>query len=147
MTLLEVVIVVAIIGILAAVAIPRMGRGSRGANDSALRANLAILRRAIDLYATEHAGTFPTKTDIGEQLTQYTDIWGDFQTATDNTHIYGPYLRTIPPLPVGQRKGKTGISKNAGVDIGWVYDEDTGAIRANTLPTETDDTGKKYSDY
>ena len=146
-SLLEVVIVVAIIAILAAIAIPRMSRGSRGANDSALSANLAVLRRAIDFYATEHAGTFPTENDIADQLTQYTDIWGDFQPTSDSTHIYGPYLRSIPPVPVGLRKGATGISNSAGVTIGWIYGEDTGAIRSNTLPAETDDTGKKYSDY
>jgi prepilin-type N-terminal cleavage/methylation domain-containing protein len=59
-SLLEVVIVVAIIAILAAIGIPRMSRGSRGANDSAVSGNLAVLRNAIDLYAAEHGGDYPT---------------------------------------------------------------------------------------
>ena len=53
-SLIELVIVVVIIGIIAAIAIPRLSRGSQGAADSALSGNLAVLRAAIELYATEH---------------------------------------------------------------------------------------------
>lgn len=75
-SLLEVVIVVAIIAILAAIGIPRMSRGARGATDSALSGDLAVLRNAVDLYCTEHAGTFPTEAAINTQLIQYTNITG-----------------------------------------------------------------------
>ncbi len=61
-SLLELVIVVVIIGIIAAIAIPRMSRGARGADESALKGDLAILRNAIDLYAAEHGGNFPSGT-------------------------------------------------------------------------------------
>ena len=59
-SLLELVIVVVIIGIIAAIAIPRMSRGAAGASDSALSGNLAVIRNAIDMYAAEHSGSFPT---------------------------------------------------------------------------------------
>ena len=100
-SLLEVVIVVAIIAVLATIAIPRMSRGAKGANDSAVSGDLAVLRNAIDLYATEHGGTYPGATTIANQLTQYTDIDGTTSTTKTTTCIYGPYVRTIPPLPVG----------------------------------------------
>ncbi|MFQ6036851.1 MAG: prepilin-type N-terminal cleavage/methylation domain-containing protein [Sedimentisphaerales bacterium] len=145
-SLLELVIVVAIIAILAAIAIPRMSRGSRGAGDSALASDLAVLRNAIDIFAAEHSGTFPTATNIVNQLTQYTDINGNAQTVKDPNHIYGPYIRKIPPLPVGNRKGSTGIAAADAAGVGWIYDDATGSIRANTT-TEADDTGKLYSDY
>src|SRR5688572_30235377 len=72
-SLIELVIVVVIIGIIAAIAIPRLSRGSAGAADSALSGNLAVLRNAVDLYATEHGGTFPKLAQFSNQLTQYTD--------------------------------------------------------------------------
>jgi prepilin-type N-terminal cleavage/methylation domain-containing protein len=143
-SLLELVIVVAIIAVLAAIAIPRMSRGSRGAGDAALTADLSVLRNAIDLFAAEHGGTYPTAV---EQLTQYTDGAGNTQDTKDTTHIYGPYIRKIPPLPVGAKKGCTGISDMDGDGVGWLYDPDAGAIKANCEDSETDDAGKQYNQY
>ena len=146
-SLLEVVIVVAIIAILAAIGIPRMSRGSKGANDSAVSGNLAVLRNAIDLYSAEHGGSFPGAADIADQLTQYTNSSGGTNASKTATHIYGPYVRTIPPLPVGDRKGQTGIAAADANDVGWIYTAGSGTIRANTFADEADDTGKLYSDY
>jgi prepilin-type N-terminal cleavage/methylation domain-containing protein len=152
-SLLELVIVVVIIGIIAAIAIPRMSRGTAGAADSALAGDLAVLRNAIDLFAAEHGGKFPTLANIDDQLTQYTD---DSHTSApvdtkDQTHIYGPYLREVPPLPVGANKGKTTFTGTAPsdttADAGWYYDEDSGDIRANCANSETDESGKKYNEY
>lgn len=145
-SLLELVIVVVIMAIIAAIAIPRMSRGSAGATDSAVAGNLAVLRNSIDLYATEHGGTYPTLAAIVNQLTQYTDNVGDPQAAKDATHIYGPYIRTIPPLPVGAKKGETGIAAADAAGVGWIYTVATGEIKANTT-TEADVTGKLYSAY
>ncbi len=64
-SLVELVIVIVIIGVIAAIAVPRIGRGAKGAADSAVRANLATLRNAIDLYAVEHGGKFPAS-DTGD---------------------------------------------------------------------------------
>ncbi len=147
-SLLEVVIVVAIIAILAAIGIPRMSRGSKGANESALSGDLAVLRNAIDLYAAEHGGAFPPAANIAVQLTQYTDVTGT--TVSPNktaTAIYGPYLRSIPPLPVGAKKGNTEIAALSGAGTGWIYTESSGTIKADTTDTEVDDTGKKYNTY
>jgi general secretion pathway protein G len=145
-SLLEVVIVVAIIAILAAIGIPRMSRGSKGANDAALKGDLAVLRNAVDLFSAEHGGSFPTAANIENQLIQYTDVLGAVSASKTTTHIYGPYMRSIPPLPVGARKGQNGIAAADANDVGWIYTESTGAIRANTT-TEKDDADVLYSDY
>jgi prepilin-type N-terminal cleavage/methylation domain-containing protein len=145
-SLLEVVIVVAIIAILAAIGIPRMSRGSRGANDSAVGGDLAVLRNAIDLYSAEHGGSFPKVASIVNQLTKYTDITGAISETKTATHIYGPYIRSIPPLPVGAKQGGTGIAAADGNNVGWIYVEASGKINANTT-TETDDQSRLYKDY
>jgi len=145
-SLLEVVIVVAIIAILAAIGIPRMSRGSKGANDAALQGDLAVLRNAIDLFSAEHGGSFPTAGAIVDELTQYTDVSGAVSASKTNTHIYGPYLRSVPPLPVGTRKGSTDIAAADAAGIGWIYTAATGDIRANTT-TEVDDANNLYSTY
>jgi general secretion pathway protein G len=146
-SLLELVIVVVIVGIIAAIAIPRMSRGSAGASDSALSGDLAVLRNAIDMYAAEHNGDFPSAADIGDQLLQYTNAAGDSKETTDKTYIYGPYLRKIPPLPVGDHKGCTGIDATSKDTTGWIYDAKTGTIHANCASTEKDASDTKYSDY
>lgn len=145
-SLIELVIVVVIIGIIGAIAIPRLSRGAEGAADSALTGNLAVLRNAIDLYQTEHGGTFPTTGDIVNQLTQYTDDAGATSATKTGAFIYGPYLRAVPPLPVGTKKGSVGIAAADAAGIGWIYDAATGSIRANTT-TEADAKGKLYSAY
>jgi len=146
-SLIELVIVIAIIAIIAAIGIPRLSRGTRGAADSALYGDLAVLRNAIDLFKAEHGDTDPNTTTIANQLTQYSDYSGEAQTTKDTTHFYGPYIRKIPPLPVGARKDSTGIAAIDGAGVGWIYTESTGSIKANTTADEIDDAGKKYNEY
>jgi len=152
-SLIELVIVVVIIGIIAAIAIPRLSRGSAGAADSALSGNLAVLRNAIDLYATEHGGTFPTLAQFTDQLTRYTDASGAAGNK-DAAHIFGPYVRKVPALPVGPANYKgtvtvvDGRNQAPGVVAGaWWYNQDTGEIKANLADSEKDTAGNAYNTY
>ncbi|MEL7483258.1 MAG: prepilin-type N-terminal cleavage/methylation domain-containing protein [Planctomycetota bacterium] len=146
-SLIELVIVVVILGIIGAIAIPRMSRGSEGAAESALKANLQALRGAIDLYAAEHAGSFPTLANFETQLTQYTDATGATSATKTGDFIYGPYLRSIPPLPVGTEQGSTDVTGTAGeADHGWVYDAAAGTIISNT-GTETNGAGTRWDSF
>ncbi len=145
-SLLELVIVIAIMAVLAAIAIPRMSRGSRGADEAALEGDLAVLRNAIEVFAAEHSNTYPLVSNIVKQLTQYTDAFGHAQATRDKTHIYGPYVLKVPPLPIGPRKGCTGIAAADAKDVGWIYDEKTGHIRANTTTQIIEVTGRLFRD-
>jgi prepilin-type N-terminal cleavage/methylation domain-containing protein len=145
-SLLELVIVIGILAVLSAIAVPRMSRGSRGADETAVEGDLAVLRSAIELYAAEHNNTYPSVSNIANQLTQYTNFFGHAQATRDSTHIYGPYVFRIPPLTVGLRKGCTGIAEADAKDVGWIYDEKTGHIRANTT-TEIEVSGRLFRDF
>ncbi len=146
-SLIELVIVIVIIGIIAAIAVPRMSRGAAGATDAALRADLATLRAAIDLYHTEHESLYPTEAAISLQLTGYSDLGGTAVAIKDAGHIYGPYLRAIPGLPVNApEKGSNGIAAAPAVGVGWIYAFADGSIRANTTG-ETEDAGTAYNTY
>jgi prepilin-type N-terminal cleavage/methylation domain-containing protein len=156
-SLIELVIVVVIIGIIAAIAIPRMSRGAAGASDSAVAANLAVLRNAIDLFQTEHGGTYPSGTSavIASQLEGYTNDAGAVGTKGDGVSIFGPYLRAVPALPVGANKGKNtftvasaaGDTFSYAAGTGWWYNPFTGEVRANTAAGEKDARGTLYSAY
>ncbi len=152
-SLVELVIVVVIIGVIAAIAVPRISRGARGAGEAALRADLAALRSAIDLYAAEHSSTFPAVATFVNQLTLYSDDLGATVAVKDATHIYGPYLRVIPGLKVNGDGaatdgiiGDTTVAAAAAAGVGWVYTVASGTIAANT-GAATDDAGTPYNAY
>jgi type II secretory pathway pseudopilin PulG len=58
-SLVELVIVIVLIGVIAAIAIPRLSSGATGSGDAALKQSLKVLRDAIERYAAEHGGDFP----------------------------------------------------------------------------------------
>lgn len=150
-TLIELVVVVVIIAIIAAIAIPKMSRGSAGAADSAVSQDLSTVRAALELYQTEHGGTYPTNTSattFENQLTEYTDNLGNAQTTKDTTHIFGPYLKSFPNLPVGTNKGLNTVTilGPAGTGTyGWYYDGTT--VWANDPSTDVDVKTTPYNTY
>ncbi|MHC4427919.1 MAG: prepilin-type N-terminal cleavage/methylation domain-containing protein [Planctomycetota bacterium] len=149
-SLIELVIVVVIIGIIAAIAIPRLSRGSAGAADAALIGDLAVMRGSIDLYVTEHQGLNPTLANFESQMTEYSDLNGNTNPTKVGVFIYGPYLRAVPPLPVGAQRGMTALKvppADGTAGFGWVYDAGPGTIVANTAAGETDDEGTPYNMY
>ena len=58
-TLVEVMIVVAIIALLAAIAIPNLIRARISANDASAQRTLRTISTASETYATVHAGNYP----------------------------------------------------------------------------------------
>jgi len=153
-SLIELVIVVVIIGIIGAIAIPRMSRGTAGASESALKGDLAVLRNAIDLYAAEHAGKFPVYATITNQLTKLTKADGSIDDGTGKAggFIFGPYVRKVPPLPVGTKTGDLTFADGASVAVGagtqgWYYTETTGEVQANLVAGETAEDGSAFNGF
>ena len=126
-TLVELLIVVIIIGILAAVAIPQFGDSSQDAKIAALDQNLACLRTAVELYQYQHGSTFPgivathrasilagavahgsASEAFVKQLTVYSDTLGNTCDEKNASFPYGPYIKkSIPsnPLPADTATG------------------------------------------
>ena len=59
-TLVEIMIVVAIIALLAAIAIPNLLRAKMSANDAVAKATIRSLSTASEAYATANSGNYPT---------------------------------------------------------------------------------------
>lgn len=159
-SLIELVIVVVIIGVIAAIAVPRISRGSVGSLNLALARDLTVMRKAIDLYEGEHQAlpashVGATAADFERQLRRYTNANGASNAAAtqDASHPFGPYLRRIPPLPVGSRKGSTSVRIGLDGDapgIGrdaWIYYPRTGEIKANLPAEEVDARKVPYNQY
>jgi prepilin-type N-terminal cleavage/methylation domain-containing protein len=164
-SLVELVIVIVILAVISAIALPRISRGAKGADESAVAQNLRVLRSAIELYASEHGGTYPGANGDGtnaaaspeafvNQLTKYTDKEGNTADTRDPTNdiIYGPYLLKVPPLTVGDNAGSNSVNVVSGTTAptvggtdGWVYNCDTGQIIANS--DASSDKGLTYNQW
>jgi len=121
-TLVELLIVVIIIAILAAIVVPQFSSATRDAQEAALDANLAAMRSAIELFRGQHTGgVYPggvagsgpasdtntcaagstastaainTAQAFMDQLLTYTNASGQACTLGDAiTFKYGPYFR------------------------------------------------------
>ena len=146
-TLVEILIVVIILGILGTIIIGLFQNGTKDASAASLRDNLRNLRTQLQLYLAHH-GEYPAQATLTEQLTQYTDNAGDHSATKTATHIYGPYIFSMPPLPVGANKGQSGVTTlTYSAGFGWGYDAATGTLRANCPDTEVDADGIPFNTY
>ena len=119
-TLVEILIVVVILGILAAIVIPQFSQASLEARESSLISNLQTMRSQIELYKIQHLEVLPANAaELTTELTTQTDIngaaWVDL--ATSGT-AYGPYMRAVPTNPFTTTNV---IGDATGAAIDWVY--------------------------
>jgi hypothetical protein len=121
--------------------------------ESAELANaLAVLRNAIDMYQEEHDGQRPRQGAFVDVMLKYASPDGRTSMTKDSDFFLGPYLRRVPPLPVGgpTERGKNTVGKPdeavAGSGIAWIYDASDGSIRPNT-GTLVDHRRNRYTEY
>ncbi len=134
-TLVEILIVVVILGILAAIVIPQFTEASTEAKLSSLCSDLQTVRSQIELYKVQHNDALPVPEAGGvtwNQMTQYTDIAGGTAAAKDGTHVYGPYLQKIPTNQfIDMATIEVGGGAPAAGNFGWYLNSTTGAFNAD----------------
>jgi general secretion pathway protein G len=142
-TLVELLIVVIILGILAAVVIPQFNTAAAESKEAAVASNLATIRQAIELYKVQHNDAFPTAAIVNELVTA-TDVDGTLNAATGK---YGPYIRnSFPANPInGLNTVATAATIPAAADtVGWAYATGTGEFRCSS--TSAGPSGTDYYD-
>ena len=132
-TLIEVLIVIVVIAILAAIVVPRLLGAGREAREASLRAHLQELRNATGLFQAQ-CGDYPNAlTDI---MASTAPASGGNGVVINSADFRGPYLTT----PDGNLPNNPISGANAeGTD--WTYTKTTGAIKAKT------GTAKDGTDY
>jgi prepilin-type N-terminal cleavage/methylation domain-containing protein len=137
-TLIELMIVVAIIGILAAVAIPKFAEMLEKAREGATKGNVGAIKSAVSIFYGDNTGVFPT-------------------SLTDDQ--FKNYLAAIPPVKVTHPKAGETALKGTATDItvvtadatigtttdGWKYNRTSGDVWVNNSQTDTKAT--QYSMY
>lgn len=141
-TLVEILIVVIILGILAAVVIPQFSEASNDTREASVMTDLKTIRSQIQLYKAQHLEAYPD--DFEAQMTSYTDVDGEDQAAYDSTHRFGPYMLRVPPNPwtgvntvTTVTGAATAYSAAADMTAGWWYNSDTGEFRCHVPTTLT----------
>ncbi len=117
-TLVELVVVVLIIGIIAAVAAPRMFDTAGDARQNSTRQSLSVIRDAVELYKAQN-GNYPTAASLATSL---------------QANLKGPF----PKVQMGANQNATVVATTqspitapeAGA-AGWVYNQTTGDITVN----------------
>jgi len=120
-TLIELVVVVMILGILAAIAAPRLLGASHQATDNGARQSLGVVRNAIDQYTTDK-GKLPKSID---------DL------------VEAKYLRERPVDPTLQ---STDWEEVQGPDPNSAEGEE-GLVDVKSTNTGQDSEGKPYNEY
>jgi len=127
-TLIEMVIVILILGIIAAVAAPRMFDTANRAEENTTRQRLAVLRNAIEMYRAR-SGLYPTQGKLPEAMA---------------TMLNGPF----PAPSIGPNAGSAEVYYDSSSDTaamaepdtkqsgGWVYKPANGTIRVNVANGE-----------
>jgi len=123
-TLIEVLIVIIVVAVLAAIIVPRFLQAERGAKESSLRAHLQELRYAVALFQAQ-CGTYP-----GDLQDVCEPTFANITNPSNSVKIAeskwsGPYVTTpdgnLPKNPI----------TNANVEgTDWIYDATTGSVTA-----------------
>jgi general secretion pathway protein G len=161
-TLIEILIVVIILGILAAIVIPQFTNASKEAKQSSLVTQVQSMRSQIALFKLQHndylpgqlalvgsGGTF-SPTEFWNQLTMFTDVTGATNATKTLQFDKGPYMQSIPknPLcPVALNASVVeettapvvnNVPANAAAVVGFIYDYQGGAGSGKIWGTDTD---------
>ena len=161
-TLVELIIVVTILGILAAIVLPTFQSNVAQAKESAAKSDLMAIRIQIEVYKLQHNGYPPGYVNgvgapiatVSLQLLGTTTVNGQASpnTVPADPFLYGPYLKSIPKNPFNNLSTIAYVAEatafSAAVDgtsSGWLYKKETAELVMNW--TGADSNGVNYYDY
>jgi general secretion pathway protein G len=136
-TLIEILIVVIILGILAAIVIPQFSSASNDARKSNVQSTVQTLRSQVALYKLQHQDTLPDLVTSWDQLILKSDAAGSTAPAA-GVQTFGPYMQDIP---TNSLNGKTNVVNGTGsvtTVCGFVYDYASGAGSGKVWGTDID---------
>lgn len=147
--------VVAIMGIIAAIAVPRVASSTSQSSANALKATLFNVRSAIDIYYAEH-NRFPgydpstgvaNNSQFIKQLTMYSDAAGNTNPNYTSTYLFGHYLRAPFPANPANKLNTVHVKplpnspEPADGAVGWVAVLSTGEFAVSATDAQLDNLG------
>lgn len=144
-SLVEIMIVIAVIGILAAFAFPDYQSQALRTKDTTAKNLLYVLRQAIERYAADHKGVPPGYPSNDPTRAPTADLFVEQLIAS------GAYLNEMPANPFNSRRkifavqNNQSFPANAVEGVGWIYKAQTKTIKLSIIGTDSD--GVPYRDY
>jgi len=144
-SIVELMIVVAVLGILAAIVVPHFRSHTTQAKEAVAKDHLRMLRSAIELYPARHGGVPPGYKDNDPQ-TIPSSVYFQQQVI-----LQGNYLRKMPKNAFNKLDTMNVLGNSetfpaeATGDYGWIYQPATKTIRLDWAGT--DKYGIRYYDY
>ena len=116
-TLVEILIVVIILGILAAIVIPQFTNASQEARENSTHSLLQTIRAQLELYKLQHGDLWPT-TSGNPVAAEF--AWSSLTgTTTYASKTFGPYLQQVPVNPLN---GSSTVAAAPALGVGFVFD-------------------------
>src|SRR6185369_14350038 len=126
-TLIELMIVVAIIGILAAIALPRFAQMLEKSREGATKGNLGSIKSAASIYYGDSQGIWPTTLDNGIVF-----AYSKYLDQVAPVKVTAAFVAGAPS-PAGRNVSMTSLgAAPTGASSGWLYDSNTGNIYVNS---------------
>jgi len=161
-TLIEILIVVVILGILAAIIIPNFTNATTLTKENTLHDELRFMRTQIEIYSAQHTDTAPgyptggpsqgapTNDDFVNQMTNYTDNTGATSPTQTNAFEYGPYLSEMPANPINNLNTIMMVADGASFPTpdgttGFIFQPKTMQFEPNVVGN--DSTGEPFINY
>ena len=144
-SVVELLIVVAVLGIMAAIVVPQFQSQSTRAKKAVAKDSLRILRSAIELYTVQHSGIPPGYKDDDPQTAPTSENFED-QLVSSRT-----YLAKVPKNPFNNLRNIRMIGNSEAFPpdavngYAWIYQAATKTIRLNW--PGSDSSGVRYFDY
>jgi general secretion pathway protein G len=145
-TLVEILIVVIILGILAAIVIPQFTNASTDAKKSNMASQAQTCKSQITLYSLQHNDTYPASGSLFTLLTEQTDDTGANPPGSGLT-VFGPYLQATPTNPLTNSSSVDYVTTDPTVGTttatgyGWVYNATDGSFHGVNLSGIVSDDG------
>jgi general secretion pathway protein G len=153
-TLIEILIVVIILGILAAIVIPQFTNASKEAKQSSLVTMVQSLRSQIALFKLQHNDYLPGTNPLNgatfdqavfwDQMLLFSDVVGATNATKTVQFDKGPYMQSQPKNPLCPTTANAGdvvatLNGAASATVtGFVYDYQAGAGSGKLWGTDTD---------
>lgn len=130
-TLVELLVVIVVLAVLAAIVLPKFMDSGKRSRESALKSDLKLVRNAISLFRND-TGLYPlTLDDLAATTVPAKGSDGTSDVALTASSWHGPYIQSVPVDPVS--------------DTAYTYTKTTGTLTSSASGNGLD--GTAYSSW